>query len=70
MHRTGVLLGAAGLLIGATAIHAQNADPDIAACNNIKDLNARVAGCSGLLARKNWPALSSLASAGSAPCRS
>jgi tetratricopeptide (TPR) repeat protein len=39
-----------------SAIHAQNVDPDIAACNNVRDLNARVAGCSRLLARRIWPA--------------
>ena len=56
MHRAGLLLAAAGVMIGASAIHAQNVDPDIAACNNVRDINARVAGCSRLLARRIWPA--------------
>jgi tetratricopeptide (TPR) repeat protein len=56
MYRAGLLLAAASMMLGAPAIHAQNADPDIAACNNVSDLNARVAGCSRLLSRRIWPA--------------
>jgi hypothetical protein len=36
MHRGGLLLAAAGMMIGASAIHAQYVDPDIAACNNTR----------------------------------
>jgi hypothetical protein len=46
MYRAGLLLAAAGVMIGASAIHAQNVDPDVAACNNVRDINGRVSGCS------------------------
>jgi len=52
------LLLALSLLIGVPAANAENTDPDVAACNNIGDLDARIAGCTRLLARKNLPARS------------
>ncbi len=52
------LLAALSLLVGGPAASAANTDPDIAACNNVKDLDARVAGCTRLLARRNLPAKS------------
>jgi len=53
-----VLLLALSLLVGVPAANAENTDPDVAACNNIGDLDARIAGCTRLLARKNLPARS------------
>ena len=53
------LLGLAGaLLIASPTVRAATADPDIAACNDVKDWNARIAGCSRLLIRQKWPAKS------------
>jgi tetratricopeptide (TPR) repeat protein len=49
---------AALCLVGVPAANGANTDPDIAACDNLKDLDARVAGCTRLLARKNLPAKS------------
>jgi len=51
-----LLFAALGLLAGVPATNAANADPDLAACDNIKDWDVRVAGCTRLLARKNLPA--------------
>jgi tetratricopeptide (TPR) repeat protein len=51
-------LAALCLVVGVLLANGANADPDIAACDNVKDLDARVAGCTRLLARKNLPAKS------------
>ena len=55
MHGVYILFAALSLLFGMPAVNAANADPDITACNNIKDLDVRIAGCTRLLARKNLP---------------
>ena len=53
-----IWLAALCLLVGVPMANGANPDPDIAACDNVKDLDARVAGCTRLLARKNLPAKS------------
>ena len=53
-----IWLAALCLLVGVPVANGANPDPDIAACDNVKDLDARVAGCTRLLARKNLPAKS------------
>jgi tetratricopeptide (TPR) repeat protein len=53
-----IWLAALCLLVGVPVANGANTDPDIAACDNVKDLDARVAGCTRLLARKNLPAKS------------
>jgi tetratricopeptide (TPR) repeat protein len=54
--RIGLFGVALAVGIAAPAIHAATVDPDIAACDDVKDWNARIAGCSRLLARQKWPA--------------
>jgi tetratricopeptide (TPR) repeat protein len=56
VRRIALLGFAAALLIGSPSLRAATVDPDIAACNDIKDWNNRIAGCSRLLARQKWPA--------------
>lgn len=55
MRRIYLLGFAVALLITGPAVRAATVDPDIAACNDIKDWNVRIAGCSRLLARQKWP---------------
>ena len=57
MYRTYILLAAAfSLLLWMPAANTANTDPDIVACDNLKDMDARVAGCTRFLSRKDLPA--------------
>jgi tetratricopeptide (TPR) repeat protein len=53
MHRIFFLVIAACLLLGGAAARA--ADKDIADCDNVKDWQIRVDGCTRLIERKKWP---------------
>ena len=56
MQRISVLGLAIGLVIAGCGARAATPDPDIAACNDVKDWNARIAGCGRLLTKQKWPA--------------
>jgi tetratricopeptide (TPR) repeat protein len=56
VQRICLLAFSVALLITGPGIRAATVDPDVAACNDIKDWNARIAGCSRLLARPKLPA--------------